>query len=1092
MRISSPTSRVWARLAALSLLAFAGLHAGEAPPAIDFNRDIRPILSDKCFACHGPDEAQRQAGLRLDSREGAFADRGGYMVIIPGDSAASRLYHRISHQQEAVRMPPPHAERKLTRDEIDLIRLWIEQGAPWETHWAYRHPEGPEAPAIENSSWPRNAIDNFVLARLEAESLEPSLEADKVTLLRRATFDLTGLPPTPEQVDSFLDDDSPDAYEDRVDNLLQSKHYGERMAMEWLDLARYADTHGYHIDSHRDMWHWRDWVIEAFNRNMPYDRFTIEQLAGDLLPNPSREQLVATGFNRNHMINYEGGAIPEEYHNEYVIDRLETTATVWMSMTVGCARCHDHKYDPITQKDFYRFYAFFNSVPEKGLDGQRGNAVPVLQLPSKPEENLLAAIQRKIAKTERKLPKPEIDRLEFAWRATALSEIPSAPSDGLRAQFAFEDNLAGLTKSREVETRRGEVTYVDGQVGRAVRLSGQTHVTFGQEHSVGDHPFSIALWMRASRPSAKSLFHKIADAESRTGLELFLGKSEKTGAYRRGQTLYVRLVHQWPDNAVLLESEQKLSLNDWHQITVSSDGSGTAGGVSVYLNGKAAEMKVTRDSLSGSIANSRPIGIGDASVGEPYKGDIDDLRVYDRVLGEAEVEQLAVHEPIRSILSSRQPNDPCAQFGDLLAEKKGEVQVAQERESKEENRCRSQDQTLRHYYLTHYAPQRHRDAYTMLREQRKRKSDLEEHIPTIMVMRSMNEPRETFVLGRGDYRNQGEKVTAAVPAVLPPLPEDAPVNRLGLAKWLVSGSNPLTARVAVNRYWQMYFGVGLVKTAEDFGSQGEAPSHPELLDWLSIRFVESGWDIKALQRLIVTSATYRQSSRTTPERQAEDPENRQLARGPRFRLPAETVRDNALAVSGLLVPTIGGPSVYPYQPPGLWKEMSFGDRFTAQQYFVGKGDDLYRRSMYNFWKRTVPPPTLVTFDAPDREKCTVRRPRTNTPLQALILMNDPTYVEAARVLAERVLTEAGSNDSERLAFAYRRATAREPSPKEKDVLLTLLRQLAEDYRRQPDAARTLLAVGDSPHNPNLDEQELASWTMVTSTILNLDETITKE
>ena len=1092
MRIRRPIAQLAARLVAGSLLAVSGLHAGEAPTAIDFNRDIRPILSDKCFACHGPDEAQRQAGLRLDSKEGAFADRGGYQVIIPGDSDASRLYQRISHQQEVARMPPPNAERKLTRDEIDLIRSWIEQGAPWETQWAYLPPDLPEEPAVENAPWPRNAIDNFVLARLEAEGLEPSPEADKITLLRRVTFDLTGLPPTPEQVDSFLDDDSPDAYEKRVDDLLQSTHYGERMAMQWLDLARYADTHGYHIDSHRDMWRWRDWVIKAFNRNMPYDRFTIEQLAGDLLPNPSREQLVATGFNRNHMINYEGGAIPEEYHNEYVIDRLETTATVWMSMTVGCARCHDHKYDPITQKDFYRFYAFFNSVPEKGLDGQRGNAVPMLQLPTRPEESLLEAIQRKLAKTERKLPKPEIDQLESAWRSKALSVIPTAPADGLTAHFAFEDNLANLAKNREVETRRGEVTYVDGQVGRAVRFSGQTHVTFGQEHAVGDDPFSVALWMRANRPSAKSLLHKITDAESRTGLELFLGKSEKTGTYRRGQTLYVRLVHHWPDNAVLLESAQKLGLNDWHQITVTSDGSGTADGVSVYLNGKAAEMKVTRDSLTGSIANSQPIGIGDASVGEPYKGDIDDLRVYDRVLSEAEVEQLAVHEPIRAILSSRHPEDPCAQFGDLLAEKKGEVQVAQERESKEESRCRAQDRTLRHYYLTHNAPKRHRDAYAMLLKQRKHKSNLEERIPTTMVMRSMNEPRETFVLGRGDYRNKGEKVTAAVPAVLPPLPRGAPVNRLGLAKWLVSPSNPLTARVAVNRYWQMYFGVGIVKTAEDFGSQGEAPSHPELLDRLAIRFVESGWDIKALQRLIVTSATYRQSSRTPPGRQAEDPENRRLARGPRFRLSAETVRDNALAVSGLLVPTIGGPSVYPYQPPGLWKEMSFGDRFTAQEYFVGKGNDLYRRSMYSFWKRTVPPPTLVTFDAPDREKCTVRRPRTNTPLQALILMNDPTYVEASRVLAERALTEGGASDSDRLAFAYRRATAREPSPKEKDVLLTLLQQQAEDYRRQPDAARELLTLGDSPHDPNLDEQELAAWTMVTSTILNLDETITKE
>ncbi len=1079
-------------LAAAFLFGASSLRADESQASVDFNRDIRPILSDKCFACHGPDEATRQAGLRLDTKEGAFADRGGYQVIIPGDAAASRLYQRIGHEQEVARMPPAAFERKLASDEIDTIRSWIDQGAQWETHWAYIPPQRLPPLAVKNASWPRSDIDRFVLARLEKEGLKPSPEAEKITLLRRVTFDLTGLPPTPAQVDSFLNDESLDAYEKRVDELLKSAHYGERMAMQWLDLARYADTHGYHIDSHRDMWRWRDWVIQAFNRNMPYDQFTIEQLAGDLLPDPSREQFIATGFNRNHMINYEGGAIPEEYHNEYVIDRLDTTATVWMGMTMGCARCHDHKYDPITQKDFYRFYAFFNAVPEKGLDGQRGNAAPILQLPTKPEERSLKTLKRKIAKTERKLPKPEIDRLEAAWRPTALSEIPGAPVEGLTAHFAFEDSLAGLTKSREVDVVLGEVTYVDGQVDRAVRFSGQTHVDFGHEYLVGDDPFTVGLWMRASRPSAKSLLHKITDAESRTGFELFLGKSEKTGTFSRGQTLYVRLVHQWPDNAIVLESANKLSLGDWYQITVTSDGSGRADGLSVYLNGELADMKVTRDSLDGSIANNEPIGIGNKAIGEPFKGDIDDLRIYERALRADEAAQLAVHEPARAILAERRPEDPCAQFGDLLADEEDNPKVEKKRKSKEENRCRAQDRKLRQYFLTHHAPKRYRNTYALLRDQQEQKSDLEDLIPTTMVMRTMDDPRETFVLGRGDYRNKGEQVMASTPVVLPPLPTGVPANRLGLAKWLVSPSHPLTGRVAVNRYWQMYFGGGLVKTSEDFGSQGEAPSHPQLLDWLAVEFVESGWDVKAIQRLIVTSATYRQSSRVAPERQAEDPENRLLARGPRFRLPAEVVRDNALAVSGLLVPKIGGPSVYPYQPPGLWKEMSFGDRFTAQEYFVGRGDDLYRRSMYSFWKRTVPPPTLVTFDAPDREKCTVRRARTNTPLQALILMNDPTYVEAARTLAQRALTEGGDSDSGRLVFMYRRATAREPSPKEKDVLLTLLRQQIEDYRQHPNDAKELLAVGASSYDSSLDEQQLAAWTMVASTILNLDETITKE
>jgi hypothetical protein len=987
-------------------------------------------------------------------------------------------------------MPPAAFERNLTQAEINTIGQWIDQGAKWETHWAYIPPERPEGPQAHDTPWVRNSIDSFVLAKLEQEGLKPSPEADKITLLRRLSFDLTGLPPTPAQIDSYLNDSSPDAYEKRVDELLKSPHYGERMAMQWLDLARYADTHGYHIDSHRDMWRWRDWVIRAFNDNVPYDRFTIEQLAGDLLPNPTREQLIATGFNRNHMINYEGGAIPEEYHTEYVIDRLDTTATVWMSMTMGCARCHDHKYDPITQRDFYRFFAFFNAVPEKGLDGQKGNAVPILQLPTELEEKQLDAIKRKIARTKRKLPKPEIDSLETQWRLNALSKVPTAASEAMEAYFAFGDNLAETVDGRAAETPRGEVTYNDGQVGRAVRLSGETHLSFGHEDSLGAGPFSVSLWMRANRPFARTLIHKLADAESRRGFELYLGKSEKIGPNKRGQVLSIRLVNEWPHNAIVLEAPDHLLLGDWYYIAVAYDGSAKAAGVALYLNGERAEMKVAQDALTGSIANSKPIGLGDRAFSDPFKGDIDELRIYGRVLAAEEVEQLAVHEPIRPILSERVPEDPCAKFANQPEENPKDT-VTTKRLSRAESRCKSQDGKLRDYYLTHHAPKRYRKAYAALQAHQRREEALDERVPTVMVMDTMGTPRDTYVLGRGDYRNKGEQVAASPPAVLPPLPADVPANRLGLARWLVSPSHPLTARVAVNRYWQMYFGTGIVKTSEDFGSQGEAPSNQDLLDWLAVEFVDSGWDVKAMQRLIVTSATYRQSSKVTPELQGRDPENRLLARGPRFRLPAETVRDNALAVSGLLVPRIGGPSVYPYQPPGLWKEMSFGDRFTAQVYSVGSGPDLYRRSMYSFWKRTVPPPTLSTFDAPDREKCTVRRPRTNTPLQALILMNDPTYVEAARNLAEQVLKAEG-DDTARLTLAYRRATARVPSANEKDVLLTLLHQQAEDYRNHPDDAGQLLSVGESRYDADLDKQELAAWTMVAGAILNLDETITKE
>ena len=1063
------------------------------PSGIDFNRDVRPVLSDNCFACHGPDGKQRQAGLRLDTKEGAFADRGGYQVIVPGKATESRLYQRLSHEQEIARMPPPGSEKQPTPEQIETIRKWINQGAEWKSHWAYVTPTQPALPEVQNEDWPRNPIDHFILARLEREGLEPSPEANKATLLRRVTFDLTGLPPTPEEVDSFLKDESSDAYEKRVGQLLKSPHYGERIAMNWLDVARYADTHGYHIDSHRDMWHWRDWVIDAFNRNMPFDQFTIEQLAGDLLPNPTRQQLIATGFNRNHMINYEGGAIPEEYQTEYVIDRLETTATIWMGMTIGCARCHDHKYDPIKQKDFYRFFAFFNTIPEKGLDGKTGNAQPMLQLPTRSEERQLSRVKREIDATKRKLPGQEIVSLMTKWQPGALGQIPPASDRGLLAHYRFEGDFKESSGNKRAgKTTEGSVTFEDGQVGRAVRLSGATAAEFGNPSALGDGPFTLALWMRAQRKTEKTLIHKMDDSESRRGVELYLDQASPLGDLKRGQTLYVRLVDRWPGDAIRVRSVRKLVLGEWQHVTLTYDGSGKAKGLKLYVDGKPWRLQVRHDNLSGSFANRAPIGIGDRNVGQPYKGDIDDLRLYGRELTLAQAEQLAVHEPMRSILAERTPDDACAQYGFVQKKEDSDEEGEEEKKaSKQERRCRAQNDKLRQYYLSHYAPKRYRKAYAQLLAWEEKKKSLDRKIPTVMVMREMEKPRDTHVLGRGDYRNKGETVTPGVPAILPPLPANAPANRLGLAKWLVDPSNPLTARVAVNRYWQMYFGAGIVKTSEDFGSQGEALTHPELLDWLATEFIRTGWDVKAMQRLIVTSATYRQASHVTPELREKDIANGLLARGARFRLDAEIVRDNALAISGLLNDEIGGPSVYPYQPPGLWEEMSFGDRFTAQEYTPSHGSDLYRRSMYTFWKRTVPPAQLATFDAPDREKCTVRRARTNTPLQALILMNDPTYVEAARVLAEKMIN-AADDTAARVAYAFRRATAREPTPSEQDLLLTLLHQQLEDYRDNPDAARELLSVGESQHGSSLDKTELAAWTLVATTILNLDETITKE
>jgi hypothetical protein len=785
----------------------AGLFLGILPPvasatgsrapsnAIDFNRDIRPILANHCYSCHGPDSNKRKAGLRLDVREDALrALPSGGAAILPGNRSKSRLYERIAAKRERERMPPRSTGKSLSPAEIELLGRWIDEGARWAKHWAYVSPRRTPPPTVKNKDWPRNPVDHFILARLEKEKLQPSPEADRVTLLRRVSLDLTGLPPTIGEVEAFLADKSPNAYEKVVERLLASPHYGERMAQPWLDLARYADTNGYRLDNHRDVWKYRDWVIGAFNANMPFDQFTVEQLAGDLLPHATREQKIATGFNRNTMVNFGNGSNPKEYLAKAVMDRVSTTATVWLGTTLGCAQCHDHKYDPFSQKDFYRFYAFFNNVPEKGLDGAHSNPVPSILAPSPEQEKQLADL-------------------------------------------------------------RGQLARLDARIKTT-------------------------------------------------------GKSP-----------------------ALLKKHAHL---------------------------KKAE-------------------------------------------------------------------------GELLAA-----------------------------------------------------------VPAAMVMEEMPQPRVTRVLIRGDFLSEGEVVTAGVPADLLPWPAGAPANRLGLAQWLTDPRHPLTARVTVNRFWQMLFGAGLVKTSDDFGAQGELPSHPELLDWLATEFIDRKWDVKGMLKLIVTSATYRQSSHTSRLLQEKDPHNRLLARGARVRLDAEAIRDNALAISGLLRTRIGGPSVRPYQPVGLWEQIAVGGDYSSQKYVQSKGDDLYRRGLYTYWKRSLPYPALATFDAPTRELCTALRPRTNTPLQALVLLNDPTYLEAARVLAQRVLTEGSAGFSNRVGYAFKLCTGRTPTAREVSVLKRVYQQRLADYREDHKAAEELVGVGESKRPAGLEVSELAAWTTVANLLLNLDETITKE
>ena len=1074
--------------------------AAEAPTKpVDFNREIRPILSDNCFKCHGPDEKMRMANMRLDETEGLFVDRGGYKIIVPGNSAQSKIYQKISSKNAAFRMPPVYSGKTLTDKQIELIKEWIDQGAKWETQWSFVAPKRPPVPEVKDKAWVRNPIDSFVLARLEAEGLKPSEEADKATLLRRVSFDLTGLPPTPAEVDSFVADKSPDAYEKRVDQLLASPHYGERMAMEWLDLARYSDTHGYHIDSLRQMWPWRDWVIKAYNQNMPYDQFTIKQLAGDLLPNATLDDKIATGFSRNNMINFEGGAVPQEYHAEYIIDRASTVGTVWLGLTVGCARCHDHKFDPIRQKDFYQLVAYFNSVPERGLDGYLGNADPVLPLPTAAQQQQLAELNSRVNSTLAALPEKEIVAQRNEWQKTALARIPEPSQEGLVAYYPMESSLADASgQHHDGKAVRGDVVYDEGKVGKAADFSGETQVNFG---NVGDfdrgNRFALAMWVRTSPAHAIELVQKRDGAEHWQGYEIAMDDPTYDKPQDRLSHFIVRMAAKWPDDAIEVRTKERFPTASFSHLVMSYDGSGKASGVKFYVNGQPAVTEVVKDNLTGTFRTAAAFEIGNKATGKPFEGWLDDLRIYNRPVTAEEAETLGIRMPVRSVLVEL-AGKPAQEIATLQPEKPpaeaeiGEEQKAETPAAKAERLEKEHQAALSEYYLKYAAPEKDRQLYAQLIELREQKKKLEGSITNVMVMTEMKKPRDTFILGRGQYDNRGEKVTPNVPAFLPPLPPGAPPNRLSLAKWLVDPKNPLTARVAVNRYWQDCFGVGIVKTAEDFGSQGEQPSHPQLLDWMATEFVSSGWDIKAMMRLIVTSSTYRQSSRETREMVERDPENRLLARGPRFRLPAEMVRDSALDVAGLLDTRIGGPSVYPYQPKGLWEEMAFGGGFSGQSYTQSTGEDLYRRSMYTVWKRTVPPPSLTTFDAPDREKCTARRTITNTPLQALVLLNDPTYVEASRVLAEKTISQAGRDPEKRIDFAFRLATDRKPQPQERAVLLTLEREELAEYRRDKTSAMKLIGVGEAKRNPKLDPAELAAWTTVTSTILNMDETITKE
>jgi hypothetical protein len=1035
-------------LAAVHLL-FAGLAAADEPlPAtVEYNRDVRPILSDACYNCHGPDAKRRKAGLRLDTEAGALAQlRGGDKAIVPRDPSHSELVRRISADDEQERMPPPKSGRKLTARQVALLRRWVEQGAKWQRHWAFLPPRRPALPAVRQADWPRNGIDFFVLARLEHEGLAPAPEADRTTVIRRVTLDLTGLPPTPAEVDAFLADNSPNAYEKVVDRLLASPRYGERMAARWLDAARYADTNGYQNDGERYMWRWRDWVLDAFNANIPFDQFTVEQLAGDLLPHPTLGQRIATGFNRNHRGNGEGGVIPEEYAVEYVVDRVDTTATVWLGLTMGCARCHDHKYDPIRQREFYQVFAYFNNVPEHGKAVKYGNSPPYIKAPTPQQQRRLEELDHQSCDAEAAWARVQaaLDKSLAEWEEShpSLPPTPWSPGQGLVAHFPLD----GAGKGRFHD---GDGAFVSGRKGKAADFDGRRFVDGGDVGEFGFYDkFSLAAWVLPRGPEGGVIVSRMADVAEGEGYSLHLV----------GGRLQVNLVKRWLDDALRVETERPLEPGRWHHVAASYDGSRVAAGIQVYVDGRPEKQRVLLDDLNQSFQTKEPfrIGAGEGPGGR-FHGAVQDVRVYNEALAPERALVIATPESIDEILSV-----PAAR------------------------RTPGQARKLRDWFLERHAAQEVWRAADDLDRLRRRRRQFFESIPTTMVMEEMSRPRDSFVLVRGEYDKYGEKVAPGIPAALGTLPPGLPNNRLGLARWLVDPGNPLTARVAVNRFWQSYFGTGLVKTVEDFGSQGEWPTHPELLDFLATELVACGWDVKAVQRRIVTSATYRQSSRVTPELYQRDPENRLLARGPRVRLSAEMIRDQALFISGLLAERVGGPSVKPYQPPGLWKEL------TDTDYVADHGEGLYRRSLYTFWKRTVAPPAMMTFDASPRETCVVRETRTNTPLQALALLNDVAYVEAARRLAQRVLRQGGPAPEGRLALAFRLATGRSPRPAEAGVLREGLDYHRARYRQDRAAAGRLLAVGESAADGGLEACELAAYTAICGLILNLDEVVTKE
>ncbi len=1045
-------------LLASSLATAAGPQAAFCDDTLQYNRDIRPILADKCFACHGPDSAARKADLRLDRQDDAI-EMG---AIVPGEPDNSELLARVTSDDPDMVMPPAELHKQLSTAEIDLLTRWIQEGAEYQVHWSFIAPQMPQLPAVRQQEWVRNSIDYFVLARLEAAGLQPAPEADRSTLVRRVSLDVTGLPPSAEVVEAFLNDSSPDAYEKLVDRLLASETWGEHRARYWLDYARYADTHGIHFDNYREMWSYREWVINAFNANMPFDQFTIESLAGDLLPNATLDQQIASGFHRCNMTTNEGGIIDEEYRVLYTRDRTETTSQVWLGLTANCAVCHDHKFDPLTQREFYELSAFFNNTTQGPRDGNVQDTPPIAIVPQSSDRTRWSQLQQELPGARAALEQRRASaREEFQqWLSSVQPEAfaDAVPREGLQLYAPLDEGSgmsirSALDDAPQSVTLASDATWTEGHVAAAALQASSVAATalpdtgdWGEEQG-----FSYSAWVKLSADGVGAIVARMDNEHDYRGWDFWV-EQRRVGTH---------IVHKWSDDALKVVSRDPIPADTWTHVLVTYDGSKKAAGVKVYVNGQPRETTVQADSLQNTIHTEVPLKLGQRHSADALAGlALQDLRLYRRTLTPSEAHELS----------------QATRLAFLFARGAAELSDTQRDE-------------LYRWWLTD-RDQPYRELSATLARLEAERDTLQARGTIAHVMQERSEPATAFVLNRGEYDQRRDEVAPDTPDILPPLPEELPRNRLGLAQWLLLSDHPLTSRVTVNRFWQEVFGVGLVKTSGDFGVSGELPSHPELLDSLALDFQDSHWDVKRLFKQMLMSATYRQSAVATDRKKEVDPENRLLSRGPRFRMEAEMVRDCALAASGLLVQRIGGPSVKPYQPPGVWEAIAMNVSNT-RSYEPDTGENLYRRSLYTFWKRMAPPASLDILNAPNREFCVVRRERTNTPLQALVTLNDEQFVEAARHLAQRVILCGGSDVEARLQWLGIRLVARPYRPEEVAILRGSLQRIVDYYGSHPEDAAKLLTVGKSAIDERTEPTELAAWTLLVNELMNMDEVLNK-